>query len=125
MKKIIMFLLIISLSSFMLPAEDVYEFTESELTAYVQEVIEDAFAVKEAEIVELKRNHEISIIDLESSHDKEIALFELNLQATLDENAGLNKTIRKQTIFIRWSPVIIATATTLGVILGIKIAQAL
>lgn len=88
--------------------EDIYEFTEQELTIFLEEELGRVIKEKDLEIVEIIKKHEIEKIDLETEHSIDVLEFEFQLKE-------MSSIIVKQERFIKWSPVLFSLTFIAGV----------
>ena len=104
MKRIISILLIsLTLVPFIFSEDVVYEFTEAQLREYVEEVISDAYFNKDLEIADIKRDHDLIILD----KDFEIEKRDLVIEGDAAIILGLKVENKDQAVFIKWNHVII------------------
>lgn len=119
MKKVISILLITFTLLPMFAEDPIYEFTEQELREYVSEIISDAYDKKDQEIAELKKEHELEILDKDFIIDNQ----ELTIDGDAVKILGLEIKTDAQSAFIKWTPVIIIGSIGAGIVGGILIGR--
>lgn len=121
MKKLLSIVLIFLMILPMVYSEegDIYEFTEENLKAYTQEVIEGAYAEKDLEIADLRKKHEFEILD----KDEEIEKKDAQREADMAEILGLKIKTEAQEKLLKWTPWIVVGSVTAGIVGGILIGR--